>query len=73
MGVALTSAGLGAEFARQLAAKGLVLVLVARREEKLTDFKQGIQERFPDVNVRLIAGDLSQPTTPQAIAEKIST
>ena len=45
MGVALTSAGLGAEFARQPAAKGLVLVLVARREEKLTDFKQGIQER----------------------------
>ena len=48
MGAALitgASAGLGAEFARQLAAKGLDLVLVARRIEKLNEVKQAIENR----------------------------
>lgn len=38
------SAGLGAEFARQLAAHGLNLVLVARRKERLYDLGYALQE-----------------------------
>ena len=75
MGAALitgASAGLGAEFARQLAAKGLDLVLVARRVEKLNDVKQEIENSCPGISISLIEGDLSQPETPQFIAEQIS-
>ena len=75
MGAALStgaSAGLGAEFARQLAAKGLDLVLVARRIEKLNEVKQAIENRWPSIRIVLIVGDLSQPKTPRAIAEQIS-
>ena len=75
MGAALitgASAGLGAEFARQLAAKGLDLVLVARRMEKLNEVKQEIENRWPGIRIGLIEGDLSQPETPRAIAEQIS-
>ena len=71
MGAALitgASAGLGAEFARQLAAKGLDLVLVARRVEKLNDVKQEIENSCPGISISLIEGDLSQPETPQFIA-----
>ena len=74
MGAALitgASAGLGAEFARQLAAKGLDRVLVARRTEKLNEVKQEIENRCPGIRISLIAGDLSQPETPRAIAEQL--
>ena len=69
MGAALitgASAGLGAEFARQLAAKGLDLVLVARRLEKLNEVKQEIESRYPNICIGLIEGDLSQPATPSS-------
>ena len=60
MGAALitgASAGLGAEFARQLAGKGLDLVLVSRRIEKLSEVKCGIESEHPSVGTRP-----SQPT-----------
>ena len=49
------SAGLGEEFARQLAAKGDRLVLVARRKERLDELATQIG------NARAIEMDLSQP------------
>lgn len=53
------SAGLGAEFARQLAAKGVHLVLTARRVERLEALGQELQERH-GVGVVVLGLDLAQ-------------
>jgi short-subunit dehydrogenase len=52
------SAGIGAEFARQLAGKGLNLILVARRAELLDALAEDLM-RAHGVEVRTIAVDLS--------------
>lgn len=54
------STGLGAEFARQLAERGLGLVLVARRTEKLEQVAAALRERH-GVPVRVAALDLTAP------------
>lgn len=53
------SSGMGVEFARQLAAKGLNLVLVARREERLRDLATSLEKIFP-IDTRVVAADLSR-------------
>lgn len=75
MGAALitgASAGLGSEFARQLAGKGFDLILVARRLDKLQEVRKALLEQYPDVRVELIEGDLSKPETPQQLAKAIA-
>jgi short-subunit dehydrogenase len=57
------SAGLGVEFARQLAARGVDLLLVARREEKL---KQ-VAAALAGVDVRIFAADLADRSAPAAL------
>lgn len=52
------SSGLGEEFARQLAAEGLSLVLVARRLERLEALGAFLKERF-GVQVRCVQADLA--------------
>lgn len=54
------SSGIGAEFARQLAASGLNLVLVARREHKLEGLGQQLALQF-GIDYRVIGLDLSTP------------
>jgi len=51
------SSGIGEEFANQLAAKGLNLVLVARREEKLEDLALQLASKF-EVQVKTVKADL---------------
>jgi len=53
------STGIGAEFARQLAARGLNLVLVARRREKMEDLARQL-ERQLKIQVLCVVADLSQ-------------
>jgi hypothetical protein len=52
------SAGLGAEYARQLAAAGTDLVLVARRRDRLEELGAGRREKH-GVRIEIIAADLS--------------
>jgi len=52
------SDGTGAEFARQLAAKGLNLLLIARRQGPLDELAAGIREQF-GVDTRTASIDLS--------------
>lgn len=60
------SAGLGAEFARQLAAHGLNLVLVARRLDKLDALAADIRQRYK-VDVFTLAADLADQGSPAHI------
>lgn len=53
------SAGIGEEYAKQLASYGLNLVLVARRKEKLTQLADKLQRQH-GVQVRIASADLSQ-------------
>lgn len=60
------SAGLGAEFARQLAARGLDLVLVARRADRLTVLAQEL-EAAHGIRARTFAADLAEREAPARI------
>ena len=55
------STGIGAEFARQFAARGHDLVVVARSEDKLNALAQQLRAAH-GVNVTVIAMDLAVPT-----------
>jgi len=53
------SSGIGKEFARQIAASGINVVLVARRDALLAELGRAISQEF-DVQYRALAVDLSQ-------------
>jgi short-subunit dehydrogenase len=53
------SSGIGAEFTRQLAEKGLNLILVARRKEKLEDLANELKIQH-SIQVKIIPLDLSR-------------
>ncbi|NIM02049.1 MAG: SDR family NAD(P)-dependent oxidoreductase, partial [Gammaproteobacteria bacterium] len=62
-------AGLGSEFARQLAAGGKNLVLIARRGERLRALADELAARH-GAEVDVIEADMSDPTTPQTLFEQ---
>ena len=53
------SSGIGEEFARQLAAIGLNLILVARRKSRLDELGQQLKQQFA-IQTRSVQADLSQ-------------
>lgn len=62
------SAGIGACFARHLAAEGHDLLLVARREERLRELAAELQAAH-NIRCHIFAADLSDPKAPAAIVD----
>lgn len=58
------SFGIGEEFARQLAARGWSLLLVARSGDRLERLRENLLVARPDIDIRCIALDLSAPDAP---------
>src|SRR5216110_1915532 len=55
------SAGIGREFARQLAGRAKSLILIARREQKLNELRDELNQRYPNVAVSVLKTDLADP------------
>jgi len=66
------SAGLGAEFARQLAAENYDLILVARRGDRLRQLADELQQGH-GISCHVIESDLSDPLAPQALFTEVGS
>ena len=65
------SSGIGKALARQLAQKGFNLVLVARREQVLSDLAKELEGQF-QVDTRVVASDLSEAGAVRALYDAVS-
>ncbi len=66
------SSGIGEQLARQLAARGVNLVLVARSEQRLRVFAEELETAHPGVSVTVMPADLSVPGAPEELAGKLA-
>lgn len=64
------SAGIGAEYARQLAARGLDLVLVARRSDRLHELAQSLMQTYR-INAEVFVADLAQEADVARVEDRI--
>jgi len=69
--VAGASEGLGAEYARQAASRGLNLILIARRAELLQSLAAKLSDQY-HVEIKTVALDLSLPDTAVRILEIVN-
>src|SRR5262245_16083110 len=65
------SAGLGAEFARAIAAEGLSCVLTARREDRLRELAAELEKNHR-VGTRVVAIDLAAPDGTDRLADAVN-
>ncbi|MEX0717134.1 MAG: SDR family oxidoreductase [Planctomycetaceae bacterium] len=65
-----TSSGLGAEFAHKLAARGMHLVLTARRRELLQELARELHVRH-GTRCEIIPADLTDPAEPRRLIEEV--
>lgn len=65
------SGGIGAEFARQLAARKMDLILVARSEDKLNQLAQQLQTQ-QGIAVEVLVQDLLQPDATRQVYEAVT-
>ncbi|MEX1096515.1 MAG: SDR family oxidoreductase [Planctomycetales bacterium] len=64
------SSGIGAEFARRLAARGMHLVLSARRGDLLEDLARELDVRH-GTRCEIVPGDLTDPAEPRRLMDEI--
>ncbi|HEY4282843.1 MAG TPA: SDR family oxidoreductase [Chthoniobacterales bacterium] len=67
------SAGIGWEFARQLAPSAKLLVLVARRQERLEQLRNELSSRHPKLEIHIRAVDLSDPEQLKGLTDWLTT
>jgi NAD(P)-dependent dehydrogenase (short-subunit alcohol dehydrogenase family) len=68
--ITCASAGLGMEFARQIAAQGIDVVQVARREARLYEPSVQLREAH-GVRVECVVADLADPDAARYITERV--
>jgi short-subunit dehydrogenase len=63
------STGIGREFARQLAGRAQSLILVARREQRLNELRDGLTQKHPNLRIQVRETDLADfPQTEELTA-----
>jgi short-subunit dehydrogenase len=67
-----SSSGIGEQFARQLAARDVNLVLVARSEDRLQNLAEELRRAHPAITVTVIPADLSDPSAADTLAARLA-
>jgi len=65
------SSGIGAAFARALAARRYDLVLVARRQERLVNLARALQQRFP-IQAEVLVADLANLSSIEQVEKRLA-
>src|SRR5437879_13159699 len=65
------SAGIGREFARQLAGRARSLILVARREERLSELRDELTGNHPGLTVHIHKTDLADLAQHDELAKRL--